>query len=508
MFQPGKIVKNRYKINRYFTSGGFGNIYEVSDRHSTKILKILKPVADAEKQQIALKLFRREAEVLQQLNHPGIPRVDADGYFLWRDGSEIYPCLIMEKIPGKTLEQWRQNNEKPLTQSQALDWFEQMVIILDYLHQNNYLHRDLKPSNIILKPNGKLAAIDFGSVRPINGTYLAKFAENLEVTKILTQGYAPEEQARGKPVPQSDFFALGRTFVYLLTGKEPKEIPENLDTCELLWREFATEISDNFADLIDWAIAPFATERPPDTQAILQRLREIESNLKPTEIKQKKSREKIQWQKPGLAGVAGVAIALLFSFSSALPNLATFLNDLGVNNHLNKRLNLAQFFYKSAILLDSKYHSPHYNLGVIYETKKQFELAIPEYRTAIKLKPDFAVGYKNLGRLYLMQQGRYYEAETILQTALNLPLSEETEYGISKNLGLTYFYQKQYPEAQTYLEKAIGLKPERAAPYCLLGRLLENKGKNGDFYWQQCQRYADKDTSKEVEHLLFSLELD
>ncbi len=251
MFQPGKIVKNRYKINRYLTSGGFGDVYEVSDRHSTKILKILKPVADPEKQQIALKLFRREAEVLQQLNHPGIPRVDAGGYFLWRDSTEIYPCLIMEKIPGQTLEKWRQNNEMPLIQSQALDWLEQMVNLLDYLHHNNYIHRDLKPSNIILKPNGKLAAIDFGSVRPINGTYLAKFADNLEVTKILTQGYAPAEQILGKPVPQSDFLALGRTFVYLLTGKEPQEIPENFDNCELLWRELTAGVSDDLADLID-----------------------------------------------------------------------------------------------------------------------------------------------------------------------------------------------------------------------------------------------------------------
>lgn len=508
MFQPGKIVKSRYRINRYLTGGGFGDVYEVSDRHSTKILKILKPIADLEKQEIAIQLFQREAEILQKLNHPGIPRVDADGYFLWHDGTEIYRCLIMEKIPGQTLEKWGQNNEKPLTKSQALDWFEQMVNILDYLHSNNYIHRDLKPSNIILKPNGELAVIDFGSVRSINGTYLAKFAENLEVTQISTMGYAPAEQVMGKPVPQSDFFALGRTFVYLLTGKEPQKIPENLDTCELLWRELTGGVSEDFADLIDWAIAPFPTERPPDAKAILQRLREIEFNIKPTEIKQKKSLEKIKWQKRGLLGVAGAAIALAFSFSSALPNLGTFLNDLGVNNHLNQRLNLAKLFYKSAIFIDSKYHSPHYNLGVVYETKKQFDLAIPEYRAAIKLKPEFAVGYKNLARLYLLEKRQYDEAETILQAALNLPRSKETEYGISKNLGLTYFYQQRYPEARNYLEKAVELKPERAAPYCLLARLLENAGKNGVSYWQKCELYADNDTSKEVEALLFSLELD
>lgn len=507
MFQPGKIIKNRYKINRYLTSGGFGDIYEVSDRHSTKILKVLKPVADPETQQKTLELFQREAKVLQQLNHPAIPRVDADGYFLWEDNDEIYLCLIMEKIPGETLQEWRKNNQVPLTQSQALDWFKQMVKILDYLHKNNYLHRDLKPSNIILKPNGELTAIDFGSARQIDGTYFAKFAENLEVTIISTMGYAPAEQVRGKPIPQSDFFALGLTFVYLLTGKERKEIPENDDYTQLLWRELATGVREDFADLIDWTIAPFSTQRPPDTKAILERLIEIESNLKPTGIKPKESPPKIKRPKWGLVVVAGTAIALAFSLFSPLQKLAIFVNDLGADNHLKKRLNIAKMFYKSAILLNSKHHSPHYNLGVVYETKEQFDLAIPEYRKAIKLKPDFAVGYKNLARLYLLEKGRYDDAELILKTALSLPRSEETGYGIYKNLGLTYFYQKRYLEALTFLEKAVGLKPERAAPYCLLGQLLENAGKNGDLYWQKCQKYAGKDTSKEVEYLLFNREL-
>ncbi|NEP43804.1 MAG: tetratricopeptide repeat protein, partial [Okeania sp. SIO2H7] len=327
-------------------------------------------------------------------------------------------------------------------------------------------------------------------------------------SKSLTQGYAPAEQILGKPVPQSDFFALGRTFIYLLTGKEPQEIPENLDTCELLWREFATGISEDFADLIDWAIAPISTERPRDTKAILQRLMEIKFNVKSNGIKRKEIPQKVKGKKWGLVGVGGGAIALAFSLFSALPNLAILANDLGVDNHLSKRLNIAQLFYRIAILLDPKYHSPRYNLGVVYETQEQFDLAIQQYRNVIELEPEFAVGYKNLGRLYAMKKRRYDEAEIILQAGLSLPHSEETGYGIYKNLGLTYFYQKRYREAQSYLEEAARIKPERAAPYCLLGLLLEKVEKNGELYWQKCQVFAENDTSKEVEHLLFGLELD
>ncbi|RAM51867.1 MAG: hypothetical protein C6Y22_09330, partial [Hapalosiphonaceae cyanobacterium JJU2] len=89
----------------------------------------------------------------------------------------------------------------------------------------------------------------------------------------------PPEQMNGKAVPQSDFFALGRTFVYLLTGKFPHEFSEHPRTGELIWRDSAKGISKNLADFIDYLMAPFPGNRPKDTQEILQRVAEIDRSL-------------------------------------------------------------------------------------------------------------------------------------------------------------------------------------------------------------------------------------
>jgi hypothetical protein len=128
----------------------------------------------------------------------------------------------------------------------------------------------------MLRPSGQLVLIDFGAVRQITTTILAGNSH----TRIISQGYSPPEQQNGYSVQQSDFFALGRTFIFLLTGKEPqdKAIYDPL-TNELHWRKYAVNISPLLADLIDNLIAPTANQRPENTRVILQRLQKIEKAL-------------------------------------------------------------------------------------------------------------------------------------------------------------------------------------------------------------------------------------
>jgi uncharacterized RDD family membrane protein YckC len=97
---------------------------------------------------------------------------------------------------------------------------------------------------------------------------------------IYTSGYAPPEQEKGYAIQQSDFFALGRTFVFLLTGKDPKgkEIYDYYNN-ELNWRKYAPHISSQLADLIDELMAEKATQRPASTTVILKRLKEIVDEL-------------------------------------------------------------------------------------------------------------------------------------------------------------------------------------------------------------------------------------
>ncbi|NEP43366.1 MAG: protein kinase, partial [Okeania sp. SIO2H7] len=166
---------------------------------------------------------------------------------------------------------------QPITQGQAIKWLQQLVEILKEVHAQHYFHRDIKPSNIMLKPDGQLVLIDFGAVREVTPTFLHKKQQNWSGTKIGTVGYTPPEQHRGLAVPQSDFFSLGRTFIYLLTGQEPIDFDEDLDTYELQqnWRESVPEMGELLGDLIDDLILPSVAKRPQNADIILQRIDEI-----------------------------------------------------------------------------------------------------------------------------------------------------------------------------------------------------------------------------------------
>ncbi|BAY27289.1 serine/threonine protein kinase [Calothrix sp. NIES-2100] len=273
------LLRGRYRVIKKLGSGGFGQTFEVDDSGTAKVVKVL-----TENNSKAIELFKQEAKVLGQLNSTGIPKVDSDAYFtvLPKNSSVPLHCLVMEKIEGVDLEKWMEsNNYQPISQAQAVNWLKQLVEILDLVHAHQYFHRDIKPQNIMLRPSGQLVLIDFGAVREVTTTILGGNSH----TRIISQGYSPPEQQNGYSVQQSDFFALGRTFIFLLTGKEPQDkvIYDPL-TNELHWRQYAVDISPLLADLIDHLMALTASQRPQNTQFILQRLNKIEQVLKQPHI--------------------------------------------------------------------------------------------------------------------------------------------------------------------------------------------------------------------------------
>lgn len=265
----------RYRVMHLLSENtGFSKVYEVYETDIPKILKVLRE--DLSRDAKAVELFQQEVAVLEQLNHPGIPKVE--GYFQYqtRNGLVLH-CIVMEKIAGINLEQWLQQQQyRPISQAQAIAWLRQLANILDLLHSKQYLHRDIKPSNIMLRPplvqqdDGDLVLIDFGTASEITHA----------TTPIMSSGYSAAEQMSGEAAPQSDFYALGRTFVFLLTGYHPwdmYDIQQNV----LHWRSRATHISPLLLNLIDWLIAPEIDKRPSNAQEILQRLDEI--SQQPTE---------------------------------------------------------------------------------------------------------------------------------------------------------------------------------------------------------------------------------
>jgi serine/threonine protein kinase len=261
------LLQGRYRVIRLLSDKtGFGKIYEAQEGNTPKILKVLKEDLNSDSK--AVELFEQEAVVLGQLNHPAIPKVDAYFQFPTRTGQNLH-CIVMEKIAGSNLEEWlAQRGSQPLTEQQATIWLKQLAEILMLVHGKNYLHRDIKPSNIMLRPNGQLVLIDFGTAREVTKTYLAKRNAGYGITAIISSGYSPPEQINGNACAQSDFFALGRTFVFLLTGKHPNTMYDSQNDV-LKWHNFTSGVSPKFLNLIDWLMARKPDSRPANAREIL-----------------------------------------------------------------------------------------------------------------------------------------------------------------------------------------------------------------------------------------------
>lgn len=301
------LINERYQIVKALRVGLNYNseVFEVKDFKERANLKVLKSLSPRFNNSKAADLFEKEAQILIWLSaewhkHRGIPKVKPDSYFSFSIGSGLKQlnCLVMEKIEGQNLEQWL-NKNYCISEEQAINWLQQLIHILDKVHQQGLWHRDIKPSNIMLQPDGQLVLIDFGAV-------------GIGSTVIASNGYTPPEQIEGATVLQSDFFALGRTFVYLLTGKHPYEFPieqikyettlqsntfavtktfvdlfrgkpaqkisPSLTTKKLIWRSETSKDSDQLANLIDDLMASSPKNRPKNTEEILQRLQAIEQS--------------------------------------------------------------------------------------------------------------------------------------------------------------------------------------------------------------------------------------
>ncbi|MFM7407393.1 MAG: serine/threonine protein kinase [Cuspidothrix sp.] len=253
------------------------NAIDTEHPQKPKVIKVLYT-----ENQAAIYRFQSCARVLIDHWFKGIPHVDKEGYFhieFPQDPTPAY-CLVMEKIEGINLEKWMENRSfKPIDEEKALDWLEQLANILCKLHDKNFYHRDIKPSNIMLRDRiNELVLIDLDTGRAIIDASLV----GKDITRVGTPGYQAPEQENGAAVPQSDFYALGRTFIYLLTGKRPTDRDlMSKQPGKLNWKAHAQQLQifGSFASFIDKLMAWDQNDRPRDAQEIVRRLKEIKQRL-------------------------------------------------------------------------------------------------------------------------------------------------------------------------------------------------------------------------------------
>lgn len=261
------ILSDRYIPLERLGAGGFATIYTVWDlnQQTQRVIKVLTDTTPK-----AMQLFEQEAAVLARLDHPGIPNVEQDSYFFVNLGNSqrLLPCLVMEKINGKTLQDVLNQHPQGCTEAAVRDWLAQAIEILRQLHRSGIIHRDLKPSNLMLRSgSGQLVAIDFGGAKQI-GTM--PFAGQIS-TRLISPGYSPPEQITGEAIgPSADFYALGRTMIQMLTGQELEALQDPV-TGENIWRD-QVKISADLADLLEDMIRLDAQQRPARAEDIQRRL--------------------------------------------------------------------------------------------------------------------------------------------------------------------------------------------------------------------------------------------
>lgn len=205
-----------YQIMGVIGRGGMGAVYRAQRTADGTIwaLKEMRALPDTPPAEIEenRRLFTQEAELLRTLQHPNLPVV-AETF-----EHEGRPVLIMEYVPGQTLEARIREANAPLLEQQVLAYGIQLARVLEYLHTRTppIIYRDLKPSNIILTPEGVLKLIDFGVAR----TY--KVRKSKDTVAMGSAGYAPPEQyGKGQTDARSDVYALGATLLHLLTNMPP-----------------------------------------------------------------------------------------------------------------------------------------------------------------------------------------------------------------------------------------------------------------------------------------------
>ncbi|RME71720.1 MAG: protein kinase [Chloroflexi bacterium] len=216
----GAILQNRYEVIKVLGVGGMGAVYLTRDlrfkgvKRMCAVKEMISTAPDPQVRRLSVQSFEREANILAQLRHPGIPTISD----FFTEGIRSY--LVMEYVDGQDLETILENTEGMLSEEVVLDWAIQICDVLVYLHTRKppIIFRDLKPSNIMLrKENNRIALIDFGIAKV--------FDAGQKGTMIGTEGYSPPEQYKGIADPRGDIYALGATLHHLLTKRDPRLEP-------------------------------------------------------------------------------------------------------------------------------------------------------------------------------------------------------------------------------------------------------------------------------------------
>ena len=203
-----RLASGRYIIQRQLGAGAMAEVYLATDtvKQVDVALKLLRP--DLALDPTFEEYFRREARVMQQLQHPNIVRF----YEPMRDGELLF--LVLDYIDGPNLQKYLFTH-KLLPIADALHIAQALATALDYAHASGVIHRDLKPSNVLLAFNGAILLSYFGVARVAGAT-------TTTTGMVGSPAYMAPEQIKGATLTRAaDQYSLAVLLWELIASRRP-----------------------------------------------------------------------------------------------------------------------------------------------------------------------------------------------------------------------------------------------------------------------------------------------
>jgi serine/threonine-protein kinase len=202
---------DHYRLDAAVASGGMSVLFRATDLNNGRLVAIKLPHAEMEADPVLSERFKREQEIGQELDHPGVVKT-----YGGEPRSRNY--MVIEWVEGCLLRALL-NEERKLPVERAVSITLGICDALDYMHKHGVVHRDLKPENIMVGAEDRVKIIDFGIAMKEDARRITYAGPS---PTLGTPDYISPEQVKGQRGDQrSDIYSLGVMLYEMLTGRPP-----------------------------------------------------------------------------------------------------------------------------------------------------------------------------------------------------------------------------------------------------------------------------------------------
>lgn len=474
MLKVGDLIDGKYKILNEIGRGGMSTVYLAINEKANKpwAVKEVRKNGISNRELVKQSLMV-EINLLKKLKHKGLPSIvdiidQQDNYL-----------IVMDYIEGITLENIMQE-EGVQPQEKVVDWAIQLCDVLQYLHTRKpaIIYRDMKPSNIMLRSDGSVVLIDFGTAREFKERHVE------DTTCLGTQGYAAPEQfgGMGQTDERTDIYSLGATMYRLVTGHNPSEPPYEMYPI--------THWNPRLSTGLEGIIAKCTSKDPKSRYQSVQEVRyalEHYRDLDLDSIRRYRRNLRILLAAGGMTAMLFGASGVSYAAADHMQKDEYAYNLEAGRRSPNKQDSIA--FYQKAIQTDCAGEEAYDQLltlftqdGVLDEQEEkvllQLSISVDKYLERYKMQnPD---GYAGLCYRIGSSYWYYYEHEEKRQAGA-VAWFESAKAGFAGNPEK----EQEWKRASTYVE--IGNFYQRIVPAQISGT---DQGMYGE-YWNNLRRVKE-----------------